>query len=132
MVYDDGCRFDLFKNNIFKTNRAKYLDDMDFIVDRLHIQGHVLDCQEKYHPKLFPYLLNKNTQVCEQANYWLSKFKYMCKHMSSLRFNFFLFTMCDMWNYIKLDGRINVTETFRLDKVKATFKRKYHDGAPLE
>ena len=132
MVYDDGCRFDMFKNNMEVTDRAKYLNEMDYIVDRLHIKGHIKECQDKYHPNLFPYLNNKNTQVCEQANYWLGKFKYMCKHMGNLRYNFFLIIMCDMWNYVKQDGRINVIETFKLDKVKATFKRKYHDNTPLE
>ena len=132
MVYDDGCRFDMFKNNMEVTDRANYLNEMDYIVDRLHIKGHIKECQDKYHPNLFPYLNNKNTQVCEQANYWLGKFKYMCKHMGNLRYNFFLIIMCDMWNYVKQDGRINVIETFKLDKVKATFKRKYHDNTPLE
>ena len=57
---------------------------------------------------------------------------YVNDHMGNLRYNFFLIIMCDMWNYVKLDGRINVIETFKLDKVNATFKRKYHDNTPLE
>jgi len=128
LVYDDGCRMEAFiKNAKTKTDRLAKLAGMQCAVDRLHIKGHVKECQVKYHPKLFPILTNKNNIVCEQLNYWLGKFKYMCKHMSSYRYNFFLFIMCDMWNFVKLDGRINLVDTFKLEKVKTTFKRKYDD-----
>ena len=70
--------------------RASILKDLIYVVDKLHIQGHVgQKCLKIFHPKLFPEIAPLNTVVCEQCNFWLGKYKFMLKHMNQYRFLFF-------------------------------------------
>ena len=91
---DDEISDELYSHDTaFNTKlRTNFFKDITFIVDRLHKQGHVGKwCLGNCHPKLFPELDGYNTQVCEQLNSWLSKYKYILKHMSLYRYNFFLY-----------------------------------------
>ena len=69
--------------------------------DKLHFKGHVA-CLDTHHPDLFPELADINTEVCEQVNFWLSKYKYILKHMNFYRYNFFLYKNTNV-NHCKID-----------------------------
>jgi hypothetical protein len=72
--------------------RALCLKDVGYVVDKLHIKGHIgKNCKKFCHPDNFPPLKLLNTVVCEQKNFWLGKYKYSLKHMGTNRFNFFVF-----------------------------------------
>ena len=58
------------------------------------------------HPKLFPELDGYNTQVREQLNSWLSKFKYILKHMSVYCYNFFLYIFFNEYDKIIMDKNL--------------------------
>ena len=80
----------------------------------MHIKGHVgLDCLKFNHPKHFPELSGTNTVVCEQTNFWASGYKHSTKHMNHIRFNFFLYIICNEFNIIMTQGRVNVFEPFK-------------------
>ena len=97
-----------------------------FVVDRLHIKGHVGRRLNIFNPALYNQLDGKNTVVCENCNYWLGKYKYFTKHMNYLRFPFFLYIICSMWNKVKLEKKIKLTDCFRISHTNSC-KRKYHD-----
>ena len=95
------------------SERAKVFLTRKYIVDRLHIQGHIdEECLNSCNPKLFPELKDVNTVVCEQVNYWLRHFKHIVKHMNFYRFNFFLYIILDLYNQAKIDKKIKNTEKF--------------------
>jgi hypothetical protein len=104
MIYDNACNFKAFVNGREESSpRASILKDLIYVVDNLHIQGHVgQKCLKTFHPKLFPEIAPLNTVVCEQCNFWLGKYKYMLKHMNQYRFLFFLFIMCNFYNLMKI------------------------------
>jgi hypothetical protein len=95
-LYDDACHLLKYMiNNKLneKTKRGKLLARHKHFVDKLHIQNHTnLWCLKYCHPSDERDLDNVNTVVCEQLNFWLSRFKHMTKHMSYNRF-FFFFTL---------------------------------------
>ena len=104
MIYDNACNFKAFVNGREESSpRASILKDLIYVVDKLHIQGHVgQKCLKTFHPKLFPEIAPLNTVVCEQCNFWLGKYKFMLKHMNQYRFLFFLFIMCNFYNLMKI------------------------------
>ena len=99
-MYDNACNLRAFclnpKNrpNVgpdkIDRSRTSIFANINYVVDRLHIKEHVDPvCLKTCHPNLFPDLEGQNTEVCEQTNFWIGKYKYNCKHMNILRFNFF-------------------------------------------
>ena len=85
------------------------------------MKGHTgKKCKLTNNPKLFPELDNINTQICQQINFWLGKFKYILKHKSVYPFNFFLFIIFDMYNQIKLEGIIDIADCIHFEKCDAT------------
>ena len=75
------------------------------------------------HPDKFPELKTINTIVCEQINFWLSKYKYITKHMLRQRFIFFLFIIFDFYNEIKCQGKFQIAHAIPLFKSTVS-KRK--------
>jgi hypothetical protein len=113
IVYDDACHLRRYlensKNHISKTDRLNNLCSKKFVVDKLHIQGHTERwCHLNCHPNLFPDLTDINTVVCEQINFILGRYKYIIKHMSAERCNFYIYILLNELNKIKLDGRNEV------------------------
>ena len=106
--YDNGCQLHKFCSARANVEESRFLADKIFVVDRLHIQGHVESCRDEYHPQLYHELNNCNTMICEQRNFWLSSFKYITKHMNQYRFFFFFFVIFSYYNEIKLAGVINI------------------------
>ena len=90
MIYDNACNFKAFiSGREDSSERAAILKELIYVVDKLHIQGHVgQKCLQTFHPKLFPELDTINTVVCEQCNFWLDKYKNMVKHMNLYRYLF--------------------------------------------
>ena len=99
------------------TERAALFRELDYVVDRLHIKGHVGEwCLTNCHPDLFPHLEGCNTVICEQLNFWLSKYKYIFKHMNHLRFNFFLYIILETYNEMKCNKRFKLAESVYSEK----------------
>ena len=106
LIYDNACKLEAYlkKRSIKdKSIRGGVLCNMTFVIDRLHIKNHTNENCHKYNnPYLFDDLININTVVCEETNFWLSRFKYIMKHMNKVRFNFFLYIICNAYNIQKL------------------------------
>ncbi len=87
---------------------------MQYIVDRLHIKGHIgEECKRRNHPNNFPDLDGVVTIICEVINSWASSFKHNTKHMNAIHFNFFLFIIFNEFNKIKSEGRIKLCEPYK-------------------
>jgi hypothetical protein len=86
------------------SDRAGCLKDVDYVVDKLHIKGHI--GKNFCHPDNFPELQPLNTVVCEQKNFCLGKYKYSLKHMSMHRFNFFVFIIFDAYNQLNIENKL--------------------------
>jgi len=90
-VYDNACKLDKFcmKRSDLSDETGIFKQIM-FIVDRLHIKGHIgIDCKKYNHPINFPNLQGVVTVMCEVINSWASGFCHNTKHMNAIRFNFF-------------------------------------------
>jgi hypothetical protein len=114
VVYDNACNLQKFLENRTDINSSQRLKDtasLKFVVDRLHIQGHTEQwCQDHCNPVHYPELLDQNTIICEQVNFWLGKYKYITKHMNMNRFNFYLYIILNEYNKIKCDGKFSVID----------------------
>ena len=108
------------------TKRSIQFNKIVFVVDRLHIKGQVGRCLNIFYPALYSQLDGKNTVICEHCNYWLGKYKFITKHMNYLRYPFFLVIICSLWNKVKLEKKIKLSDCFQVNKSKST-KRRYHD-----
>ena len=128
LVYDDACHLKPFcVRHSRTTERATIFNDIIYVIDKLHIVGHPnVQCQTKFNPNNFPELKETNTVICEQINFILGKFKYIFKHMNFVRFNFFLYIILDAYNLIKIYGKYQLNDIFRINKIRP-FKRKYHE-----
>ena len=115
-------KFIVKRNTIQET--SDYLDNRIFVIDRLHIQGHVEPFQQIYHPKLYPDIDKTKSMICEQRNFWISGFKYMCRHMNEDRFNFFFYIQFDYFNQVKVEGIIPIANVSPLPKGQGE-KRKF-------
>ena len=81
------------------------------------MKGHTgINCRLNNDPALYAELKDVNTVVCEQVNFWLGKFKYILKHMSFYRFNFFLFVILDNYNKVKIENLIDIAEAILFEK----------------
>lgn len=114
--YDRACEFEPFLRNLLKKGNegAKILlNDMSFLVDKFHINGHTTPSCDidnplcRYHPDLprFGDISSVNTECAEQAFAWLGKFKHMVKYMSQYRYKFFLHLIIKARNAM-IDKRI--------------------------
>ena len=84
--------------------------DRIFVVDKLHYQGHVgVNCAKYCDPNLYPAILPLNSVIVEQINKWAGKHKHGTRHMSWLKFSFFLYVLFDFYNVINLQGLTPIT-----------------------
>lgn len=109
------------------SERMAFIKDEIFVIDRLHVKGHIEECKKNYHPSLYSDLSPVNTMVCEQRNFWISAFKYMVKHMNQSRFIFFFYIIFSKSNEITLQGKIKIINevAFISDQVKRKFAKLY-------
>ena len=108
--YDRGCSLHPFLVNLRKKNApfSKYiLDNVRVLVDRFHVKNHISTAcmppenpECKYHPDLpqFSEVRDCNTQCAEQAFSWINKMKNNVRRMGRFKFNFFLYTMIEIYN----------------------------------
>ena len=74
IIYDNACHLEAYiKNNKIneKSKRGEILSNSKFLIDRWHIINHVReDCHRNYNMGLHQELININSVVCEEINYW--------------------------------------------------------------
>ena len=88
--YDNSCQLHKFcGKRLIDSERSKFLDEMTYVIDRLHVKGHIKQCRDVYSPNLIRDLDDTQTMICEQRNFWISGFKHNVKHMNQYRFIFF-------------------------------------------
>jgi len=63
IIYDNACNMHKF----CLSREPEYFKDVMFILDRLHVAGHVKCCLS-YDPYQHAFVVDINTQLCEQAN----------------------------------------------------------------
>ena len=126
MVYDDACHLKPHcdaRVKEGKSDRVKIFSQISFVVDKLHIKGHVGDiCKNTVHPDLFPELDESNTVVCEQINFTVGRHKHPIKHMNRDRFHFFLYILFDMLNEVKITRKFSTCSNWEYAK---SHKRKF-------
>ena len=107
------------------SDRCLCLEDVDYIVDKLHIKGHIgKNCKKFCHPDNFPWVKSLNSVVCEQKNFWLGKYKYSLKHMGIYRFNFFVFLICDAYNQLNIENKLGFIVNHDIKEKSERQKRK--------
>ena len=132
MIYDNACNFKAFINGRKdSTPTAGILKELIYVVDKLHIQGHIgQKCLETF-PKLFSEIDLLNTVVCEQCNFWLGKYKYMLKHMNQFRF-LFLCIMCNFYNNVKVIRNTDLKVATHFNKPKPSKRTFVHTKKALQ
>ena len=107
------------------SDRAGCLKEVDYVVDKLHIKGHIgKNCKKFCHPDNFAELQPLNTVVCEQKHFWLEKYKNSLKHMSMHRFNFFVFIICDAYNQLNIENKLGFILNHDISEKSDMLKRK--------
>ena len=108
LIYDAACKLMSFCIKRAKpSTRANILSKINYVVDKLHIKGHIgKNCKKYCHPDKFPFLKELNSVVCEQKNFWLGRYKFSLKHMSACRYLFFIFIVCDAYNQLNIDNKL--------------------------
>lgn len=104
-IYDNACHLKKYmkKSMSLTTDRAIKLSQVQFVIDRLHIKNHVdAECKKTYNANLYSELKAINTVVCEETNFWFSRYKYIAKHMNSERYFFFIYIILNTYNEEKL------------------------------
>ena len=128
LIYDDACHLKPYCDNRIaekRSTRISLFARTNFVVDKLHIKGHVGEvCKNTVHPDLFPELEKSNTVVCEQTNFTVGRHKHQLKHMNKERYHFFLYTLFDMFNEVKIEGRFSVSTSWEYAK---SLKRKFSE-----
>lgn len=87
IVYDNGCKMHAHINN----NQEKYprLINSVCLIDRFHIRNHKASCFKHFNPDDFKTMQGINTQVCEQENFEVNRFKFQTRHMNENGYHFF-------------------------------------------
>ena len=125
-MYDNGCQLDKFvKTRISSENRTHNFCETIFVVDRMHIKGHVVECQEEYHPNLYKHLDEINTSINEIRNSWISGYSSIVLHMNSMRYYMYFYILFDEYNQIVSEGKINICDSFKQLKIKETNKLNF-------
>jgi hypothetical protein len=105
-----------------KSKRAGIFTKLHYIVDNLHIKGHI---GKNCHPANYPNSKSINTVVCEQKNFWLGKYKNVMKHMGQYRFHFFLFILYNSFNQLCIDNKLKYLESHSIKEKYFLYKRKF-------
>ena len=102
VTYDDACRLAKYVQNVDRKNEFKSnLPSLDLRVDKFHFKNHIDSwCKTHCDPYKSNHLNTVNTEVMEQFFSWVSKFSYMVKYMSRVRFHFFILDLIDKHNFV--------------------------------
>ena len=100
IIYDRGCDM---KRMVKKTFPADHvLSSMDNVIDKFHFFNHTeAYCKENCNPNERE-LEGVNTEVCEQINFWISRFKHIVKHMNCDRYYYFIYIIFNHYNEMKM------------------------------
>ena len=111
------------------SDRCHCLEDVYYIVDKLHIKGHIgKNCKKFCRPDNFPWVKSLNSVVCEQKNFWFGKYKYSLKHMCTYRFNFFVFLICDAYNQLNIENKLGFIVNHDITEKSERQKRKREEA----
>ena len=104
IIYDDACHLHPFmeKHNKLKDERLKKFETLKFTIDRLHIHNHTRPICKEYSSEKHTELVDINSVVCEETNYWFGGYKHIMKHMNYVRFNFYLYIIFNCYNLEKI------------------------------
>ncbi len=106
-VYDDAChllRYLINRKFDKKSERGKILLNKTHVMDKFHMHNHSdAWCTEHCDPNDIEDLQNTNSSVCEEINFWLKGFKHIVKHLSFVRFHFFMFIILNNYNLHQLN-----------------------------
>ena len=101
-VYDDACHLKRYLTNRklnTKSSRGKFLFNKIHIIDKFHMHNHSDPwCIKHCNPHDIDDLLNTNSTVCEEVNFWLAGFKNIVKNLNFVRFHFFMYIILNNYN----------------------------------
>ena len=107
LFYDFACQF-----NEYALNRApEYFKDCRCWHDIFHSFNHT--CGDTFKSKRMPQVA-ANTEICEQFNSYLQRFKWTCTHLGQERFCFMLQYAIYKWN---------IKQTKRIQKTRADLEK---------
>ncbi len=125
-MYDNGCQLDKYvRARITNNNRTHAFEDVVFVVDRLHLKGHVAECKKSYNPDLYEHLDDVGTSINETRNSWISGYKHMVIHMNSMRYHMFFYIVFNEYNRIFSEGNINICESFNVNKKQTLLNKNF-------
>lgn len=103
IIYDLGCDVKRLVEKHFPKDHG--LNKKRFIIDKFHFTNHTeAYCKKNCDPRECSE--GVNTVVCEQINFWISKYKHIVKHMNSIRYIFFIFIIFDYFNEMKIKNNL--------------------------
>ncbi len=118
LVYDNSCKLRKYvmESNDFNRSslRAQTLTETSYVVDRFHFESHSATdtyCREHCDANKYEELLEINTSVSEEINFWFSGYKHLLKHMNYERFHFLIFILFDEFNNNKLSQMVTKQKT---------------------
>jgi hypothetical protein len=97
LAYDDACHLGMFLTNrmgrfgySLVAHLLLFVKKLELVCDRFHWRNHTGEwCKRNVNPKNSTKLGPKtNTEAAENTFVWLSKYKFIFKHMNKARFNF--------------------------------------------
>jgi hypothetical protein len=113
LVYDNSCKLRKYvkESNDFNrsSSRAQTLIETSFVVDRFHFESHSATdtyCKDHCDANKYEELVDINTSVSEEINFWFSGYKHLLKHMNYERFHFLIFILFDEFNNFKLSKMV--------------------------
>ena len=100
IIYDRGCDMKRMVQKFFPANHV--LSSMDYVIDKFHFSNHKENyCKVNCNPN-DKELEGVNTEVCEQINFWISRFKHNVKHMNCDRYYYFIYIIFNHYNEMKI------------------------------
>ncbi|KXJ06830.1 uncharacterized protein LOC114576501 [Exaiptasia diaphana] len=102
LVYDDACHLRKYAQNPIRselTEQTKTLRDIEIVVDKMHMRGHVDPwCKKHCDSRKIEELAEVDTEVCEQSFSWLSLYKKMTRKMNQEHFMFLVLYLLHLHN----------------------------------
>jgi hypothetical protein len=106
IIYDRGN--DLRKMIAINFPQEHPLKTKDYSVDKFHFQKQKsvesATCCNPYEKELN----GINTEVCEQINFWISRYKHITKHMNFEHFYFYIYITLNLYNEMKIKDDVRL------------------------
>ena len=103
-------------NRLNEAKRSKKFEYCIFVIDRMHLRGHVEECHKNFSPNLYEHLEKIGTSINETRNSWISGFNGVTLHMNSMRYIFVFYIVFNEFNKIYSEGHINICDNYKLYK----------------